>query len=57
MDYALKHNYNIKNAQIDVQIQNAQVNESLSAAYPHINGKAELDEFYVPQQTFLMPAH
>ena len=53
MDYALKHNYNIKNAQIDVLIQDAQNKETLSAAYPHINGKAEFDDFYVPQQTFI----
>ena len=53
MDYAVKHNYNIKNAQLDVLIQKAQVNEQISAAYPHINGKAELDDFNVPQRTFI----
>ena len=54
MDYALKHNYNIKNTLIDVQIQNAQNNETISAAYPHINGKAELDDFLNPQKTFIL---
>ncbi len=52
MDYAMKHNYNIKNAQIDVLIQKAQNNETLSASYPHINGKAELDDFLNPTQQF-----
>ena len=53
MDYALKHNYNIKNAQIDVLIQKAQVNEQVSAAYPHINGKADLTYYNVPQRSFI----
>ena len=53
MDYAIKHNYNIKNAQIDVLIQNAQNKQTIAAAYPHINGKAELDDFLNPQQTFI----
>jgi len=52
MDYALKHNYSIKNAQIDVLIQKAQNNQTLSAAYPHINGKAEFDDFLNPTQQF-----
>ena len=53
MDYALKHNYNVKNARIDVLIQTIQNKETLSASYPHINGKAEFDDFYVPQSTFI----
>ena len=53
MDYAMKHNYTIKNAQIDVLIQRAQTNQQLSAAYPHINGKAEFDNFYIPQSSFV----
>ena len=53
MDYAVKHNYAIKNAQLDVLIQHAQVAETLAAAYPHINGKAEFDDFYVPQYSLL----
>ncbi len=52
-DYALKHNYNVKNAMLDVQIQHAQINELLAAAYPHISGKAELDDFLNPQKTFI----
>jgi outer membrane protein len=53
MDYAMKHNYNIKNTQLDVLIQNAQNNEQISASYPHINGKMEFDDFYVPQSSFV----
>ncbi len=53
MDYALKHNYNIRNSQLDVLIQKAQNNQTLSAAYPHINGKVEVDDFLKPQKTFI----
>jgi len=53
MDYALKHNYNIKNSQLDVLIQKAQVNEQISAAYPHMNLKADLTNFNVPQRSFI----
>ncbi len=52
MDYALKHNYSIKNAQLDVLIQHIQNNETLSASYPHINGKVEFDDFDIPQKSF-----
>lgn len=53
MDYALKHNYSVKNAQIDILIQEAQNKQTLSASYPHINGKAEFDDFYIPQKSFI----
>jgi len=53
MDYALKHNYSIKNSQLDVLIQHAQNNQTLAAAYPHLNGKAELDDYVKPQKTFI----
>ena len=53
MNYAVHHNYNIKNAQLDVLIQEAQVKQQLSAAYPHINARAEFDDNINPQQTFL----
>ena len=52
MEYALKHNYNLKNAQLDVLIQRAQVAQTLSAAYPHINARAEFDDYVVPQRTY-----
>jgi outer membrane protein len=53
MDYAMKHNYSIKNTQLDVLIQQAQNNETISASYPHINGKMEFDDFLVPQRSFI----
>ncbi len=52
-DYALKHNYSVKNAAIDVLIQKAQNDETLSATYPHINGKVDINNFYVPQRSFV----
>lgn len=51
MNYAMTHNYDMKNARLDVQIQNAQNNQTLAAAYPHINGHGEIDDYYVPQKT------
>jgi outer membrane protein TolC len=53
MDYAIMHNYSVKNSKIDILIQQAQVKQQLSASYPHINGKAELDDFYIPQSQFV----
>ena len=53
MDYALKHNDNIKNAQLDILIQQAQNNETVAAAYPHVNGRAELDDYLNPTKSFI----
>ena len=53
MEYTMKHNYAMKNADLDVQIQQAQVEQQLSASYPHINGKVEFDDFNVPQRSFI----
>jgi outer membrane protein TolC len=53
MKYALKHNYTAKNSHLDVLIQEAQIKETLAAAYPHINGKAEFDDYVNPPATFL----
>jgi outer membrane protein TolC len=53
MDYAMKHNYSIKNAQLDVLIQQAQNNQTVAAAYPHINGKVDLNNFNIPQRSFV----
>lgn len=52
MDYAVKNNYTIKNAQLDVMIQRAEVAQTLSAALPHVNGRAEFDDYVVPQRTY-----
>lgn len=56
MKYALKHNYTARNSHIDVLVQEAQVKETLAAAYPHINGKAEFDD-YVNPPVLLVPAN
>ncbi len=52
MNYALKHNYAIKNSKLDVKIQQAQNNEVTAAAYPKISGKAELDDYVNPLMSF-----
>ncbi|MBS1687878.1 MAG: TolC family protein [Bacteroidetes bacterium] len=56
MKYAMKHNYTARNSHLDVLIQEAQVKETLAAAYPHINGKAEFDD-YVNPPVLLVPAN
>jgi outer membrane protein len=53
MTYAMKHNYTIKNARLDVLIQDAQNKQTVSAAYPHISAKAELDDYLNPQQSLV----
>ena len=53
MDYAVKNNINAKNARLDAKIQLVQNNQTLSAAYPHISGKAELDDNLNPTQAFI----
>jgi outer membrane protein len=53
MDYAMKHNNTVRNAAIDVLIQDAQNRQTLSASRPHINAKAEIDDMNVPQKTFM----
>ncbi|MBS1584342.1 MAG: TolC family protein [Bacteroidetes bacterium] len=50
MDYAVKNNAAAKNARLDVKIQQAQVNQQISAAYPHFAGKAEFDYNIKPMQ-------
>jgi len=53
MDYAVKNNAAAKNARLDVDIQSAQVNQQISAAYPHLSGKAEFIDNLNPQQAFV----
>ena len=45
IDYAMQHNYNVKNAQLDIQIQRAQNDQILAAAYPRVNGSAGFNDF------------
>ncbi|MBC7553826.1 MAG: TolC family protein [Taibaiella sp.] len=53
MDYAVQNNYTVKNAQLDILIQQAQNAQTAALAYPKVNGKAEFDYFTRPQSQFL----
>lgn len=53
MDYAMKHNYTVRNAALDVLIQDVQNKETVSASLPHINGKADFSYFNIPQRSFI----
>jgi outer membrane protein TolC len=53
MDYAMQHNYTVKNAQLDILIQEAQNAQTASIAYPKVAGKAEFDYFARPQSQFI----
>ncbi len=53
MDYAVKHNVNVKNASLDAKIQKAQVGQTTAAAYPRINGKGDYTDYLnLPVQFF-----
>ena len=56
MDFAMKHNYTLKNSQLDILIQQVQNNETISAAYPHISAKAESDHYVLPTVSFINAA-
>ncbi|MBA3827718.1 MAG: TolC family protein [Taibaiella sp.] len=53
INYAMRHNYLVKNAKLDVQIQNAQSNQIQAGALPRITGKGEIDDNLNAQQAFL----
>ena len=57
MDYAMKHSYTVKNAQLDVLIQKAQNDQTVSLALPNISGKADFNHFFPPQSQFIDPAN
>jgi outer membrane protein len=52
MNYALKNNYTLKNAHLDVLIQQEQVKQTTAAALPHVNGKLDWSHFIDPQYSF-----
>ncbi len=54
IDYAVKNSYAMKNAHLDVLIQQAQVKQTSAAAYPQLSGKADLVHFSKnhPQYSF-----
>lgn len=53
INYALKHNVNAKNAQLDILLQKAKNAEITAAALPRINGKGEFIDYVNPIQTFV----
>lgn len=53
MDYAMKHNYSVRNAQLDVLIQKAQNDQTLAIAFPQVNGKADFNYNINPQSSFI----
>lgn len=53
LDYAMQHNYTVKNAQLDVLIQKAQNDQTLSIALPQVSGKADFNYFINPQKQFI----
>ncbi|MCD6010223.1 MAG: TolC family protein [Flavipsychrobacter sp.] len=53
MEYALKNNYQVKNAHLDALILEAQTKQTTSAAYPHINFKGDGTHFNIPQYSYI----
>lgn len=53
VNYALKHNVNVKNAKLDVLIQRAKNAEITGAALPNISGKGEFQDFVDPIKSFI----
>lgn len=52
IDYAVKNSYTMKDARLNILIQEQQVKQTSSNAYPHINQKADLVHFNKPQYSF-----
>jgi outer membrane protein TolC len=53
LNYAVKHNADVKNARLDVQIQKAKNAQITSAAYPHVGTKLDVTSFRNPLETYL----
>ncbi|HRO42370.1 MAG TPA: TolC family protein [Flavipsychrobacter sp.] len=53
LDFAVKNNIAVKNAQLDVLIQEAQNAQVTAAAYPRINGQAQGTVYIDPMQSFV----
>lgn len=52
ISYALKNNYAVKNAHLDVLIQEAKVKQTTANTMPQVSGKADLMHFNKPQFSF-----
>jgi outer membrane protein TolC len=53
LHFAVKNNVTIKNAQLDVLIQEAQNAQVTAAAYPKINGQGQFNDYIDPVKTFV----
>ena len=53
VEYAMKHNYTVKNAQLDVLIQKAVNDQTVALSLPQVSGKADLNYFINPQKQFI----
>jgi outer membrane protein len=53
LDYAMQHNYTVKNAQLDVLIQKAQNDQTVAIALPQVSGKADFMYNIKPQSSFI----
>jgi len=53
LDFAVKNNISVKNAQLDVLIQQAQNAQVTANAYPRINGQGQFTDYIDPIQTFV----
>ncbi len=51
--YAVKNNVSVKNARLDVLIQEAQNAQVTAAAYPKLSGQAQVTDYLNPMQTFV----
>lgn len=52
-NYALHHNIDIKNAQLDILLQKARNAEITAAAYPRINAQGQFTDYIDPVKTFV----
>lgn len=52
INYALKNNYSLRSAHLDVLIRQEQVKQTTAAALPHVNGKVDWNHFINPQYSF-----
>jgi outer membrane protein len=53
IDYGISHSYTMKNAQLDVLIQQAQNDQTMALAMPKVSAKADYNYFIKPQSSFL----
>lgn len=53
-DYAVQHNYQVKNARYDLEISRKQIKENLSYGFPQIDGTVDYN-YYLALPTSLIP--